>query len=86
VAQVETSLCDFHSLVQGGYYLGHDIDQMQAQLLDRRVPDRTPQEVWTARAELFTSDLLGEHHGRWGVRPPLKKAYRDHGIIDWRHP
>ena len=28
VALVETSLCDFNSLVGGRYYLGHDIDAM----------------------------------------------------------
>lgn len=32
-ATVETTLCDFHSLVEGRYYVGHDIDQLRYQLM-----------------------------------------------------
>jgi hypothetical protein len=86
VAKVETSLCDFHSLWKGRYYLGHDVDAMMDQLLDPRIPDRTPDAAWAARAVAFDSSLLGEAHGWWGVRPGLKQVYRDHGILDWRRP
>lgn len=81
---METSLCDFHSLNKGGYYLGHDIDAMLGQLLDRRVPDPTPSQVWAARAASFHPSLLGESGGWTGVRPKLKKLYRDSHMIDWR--
>lgn len=84
LAQVETSLCDFHSLAKGGYYLGHDIDAMMGQLLDPRVPDRTPHEVWTIRADTFHPSLLGEVNGWMGPRPKLKRLFRDAGILDWR--
>lgn len=81
VAQVETSLCDFHSLVKGGYYLGHDIDAMLGQTFDTRVwPD-----VSEARREVFDVELLGEVGERWtGVRTELKTAYRDRGTLDVR--
>jgi hypothetical protein len=84
VAQVETSLCDFYSLTQGHYYLGHDIDAMQSQLLDPRVPDPTPHAAWVARLDVFSSELLGEERGWWGVRSGLKHLYAERGILDWR--
>lgn len=84
LAQVETSLCDFHSLARGGYYLGHDIDAMQGQLLDPRVPDRTPDAVWTARSNAFASSLLGEAQGWMGPRRDLKPLFRTYGVLDWR--
>jgi hypothetical protein len=84
LAQVETSLCDFHSLAKGGYYLGHDIDAMQGQLLDPRVPDPTPPEVWDARATVFSPDLLGEVNGWMGPRRALKPLFRHYGVLDWR--
>lgn len=37
IAEVETVLCDFHSLAKGRYYNGHDIDHMLHQL---RVAER----------------------------------------------
>lgn len=84
LAQVETSLCDFHSLTKGSYYLGHDIDAMLGQLLDPRVPDPTPTAVWGARALAFDPTLLGEAQGWAGVRPTLKRLYRQTGALDWR--
>lgn len=84
LARVETSLCDFHSLTRGGYYLGHDIDALLAQLLDPRVPDPTPPQVWTARANIFHTSLLGECGGWAGPRPFLKRLYRKTGALDWR--
>ena len=84
LAQVETSLCDFHSLTKGTYYLGHDIDAMLAQLLDPHVPDSTHRDVWQARAYAFDSSLLGEVRGWAGPRVALKPMYRAFGVLDWR--
>lgn len=84
LAQVETSLCDFHSLNRGGYYLGHDVDAMLGQLLDPRVPDPTPQAVWQARADVFDWSLLGEVAGWAGPRTKLKGLFRATGLLDWR--
>lgn len=82
VAQVETSLCDFHSLTKGSYYLGHDIDAMQAQLNHPAVA-RFP-EAWEARTASFAPELRGEVSGWDGVRKHLKPAYRHGGILDVR--
>lgn len=82
VALVETSLCDFHSLAKGGYYLGHDIDGMQGQLLHHKVDPG--KKIWEARAASFSEELLGEEQGWDGVRRDLKRAYRDHGVLDVR--
>lgn len=80
VAQVETSLCDFASLVHGNYYLGHDIDQMLAQLADPRVT--VPADIWQARADALPGVLLGEHHGWAGIRRDLKRIYADTENLD----
>lgn len=84
LAQVETSLCDFHSLTKGTYYLGHDIDAMLAQLLDPHVPYPTSPQVWAARVSSFDSTLLGELNGWAGPRVRLKPLYRATGVLDWR--
>jgi len=82
LAQVETSLCDFHSLVSGHYYLGNDIDSMLGDWLSTRLPPRAiPAEAWDAREARFASGLLGEHGGWQGVRPQLRRMYRDRGIM-----
>lgn len=82
IARVETSLCDFHSLVKGGYYLGHDIDSMQEQLLSPRVDPG--EEVWWGRDLVFPAELLGEQNSWTGVRRELKRVYKDTGVVDAR--
>lgn len=83
VALVETSLCDFNSLVGGRYYLGHDIDAMLGDLQHPEVASRVPLLVWEARSAVFAEELLGEAGAeRWdGVRKQLKTTYRDTGEI-----
>lgn len=78
--EVETTLCDFHSLCKGGYYVGHDIDQMQAQL------SRAPQgpyvaAAWKARQATLPPTYLGELGGWSGIDRDRKRAYRDTGRI-----
>lgn len=79
VEEVETTLCDFHSLATGRYYVGHDIDQMLRQLLD-------VQSGWTRRAldarfHTLPHQYLGEIHGWTGTDVNRKRAYRDTGRI-----
>jgi hypothetical protein len=79
IGYVETSLCDFHSLVKGGYYLGHDIDGMQEQLA--KVPSDLAEAARIARAQALPNEYLGELHGRDGVDRERKTIYRDRGEI-----
>lgn len=71
--QLETSLCDFNSLVNGRYYLGHDIDMMMEQIGEGQA-----QPLWEARISAIPQACRGEHNQRWfGVRKELKKMYKD---------
>lgn len=82
VAQVETSLCDYHSLVAGRYYLGHDIDSMLGDWLSPRLPrGAIPEEAWWAREASFAHNLLGERNGWQGVRKTRQTLYRNTGTI-----
>lgn len=79
VEEVETTLCDFHALATGRYYVGHDIDQMLRQLLD-------VQSGWTRRAldarfHTLPHQYLGEIYGWTGPDSGRKRAYRDAGKI-----
>jgi hypothetical protein len=76
---VETSLCDFHSLLAGHYYLGHDIDAMQAQLY--AVPSEETLPIFTARRETLPHEYLGEFHGWIGPDADRKRAFLRTGEI-----
>lgn len=78
VEQVETHLCDFHALVEGRYYLGHDIDQQGEQIATAAavLDDRVLEALTVARIEAFGSLGL-----RTCVDRPRKTAYRDHGLL-----
>jgi len=95
IPTAETTLCDFHSLHKGHYYVGHDIDHMAAQL-DRAVipvPDLTPgaarrsetmlRAAWEARSLTLPGAYLGEHEQppRIGVDPGRRTHYRQTGAI-----
>lgn len=81
LAQVETSLCDFHSLVQGHYYLGHDIDGMLGQIAHPVLSEAHRREVIDARSAVFAREYLGERQGWAGIRADLKHRYRDTGRL-----
>lgn len=81
VEEVETTLCDFHSLARGNYYVGHDIDQMQAQL--RRRPSELTTTAMQARSAVFAARYLGEVNGWAGVRKPLRRAYMTGKQLVW---
>lgn len=79
---VETSLCDFASLVKGKYYPGHDIDQMQLQLSS--VPSGYSRLAWDARRKTLPEAYLGELHGRSGLDRERMICYRTTGKIPER--
>ncbi|WP_041939201.1 MULTISPECIES: ADDT family thymidine hypermodification transferase [Frankia] len=79
IGQVETSLCDLHSLTRGHYYLGHDIDAMQQQLT--RVPSDLTAAAFAARAARLPAAYLGERGGWSGVDRERKRVYARQGII-----
>ena len=81
VEQVETHLCDWHSTLQGHYYLGHDIDLMLAHL--GHSPKHIQELVLGARADSFDAMWLGEVNGWMGVRKELNRLYKDKGTLAW---
>lgn len=83
-ATVETSLCDFHSLVEGRYYVGHDIDQMQEQL-DRTTSGLTD-AAYHARHVALPHHYLGECGGWTGVDRSRRRHYNLTGDILERQP
>ena len=72
--QLETCLCDFHSALNGHYYVGHDIDMNMKQ-----IPNKD--EFWKAREEVFDSKYLGEKNAWSGERKDLKKRYLETGEL-----
>jgi hypothetical protein len=90
VAEVETILCDWHSLLDGRYYVGHDIDQMQTAgnlclsefVGDPAVPP-TRALINNARKGAFEGRWLGEESGWRGVRKDLRGLYRRDRRIRW---
>jgi hypothetical protein len=72
--QMETCLCDFHTLTDGRYYVGNDIDMNMKQ-----IPDLP--EFWRARKMVFDSKNLGEVNNWEGERKDLKKQYLTKGVI-----
>lgn len=82
VETAETSLCDFHAMVAGRYYPGHDIDQMQLQLTS--VPSCFDLYAWDARDRTLPHAYLGERHGRSGIDRSAMIAYRTTGRIPVR--
>lgn len=87
IEQVETVLCDWHSVQKGHYYVGHDIDLLLEQTYraaaDGRFNSTDLGQMLDARGEAFESRWLGEANDWDGVRKPLKRAYIDDGIIEW---
>lgn len=78
--ELETVLCNFHSLAHGRYYVGRDIDEMLHDL-EHGAGDPSP---WLeSRKNVLDNSLLGEIHGWTGVRKSLDKLYLDRRFI---HP
>jgi hypothetical protein len=78
--QCETTLCDFHSLVKGRYYVGHDIDQMQTQLL-RAGGGPLINAAGRARARVLPPAYLGEVNGWSGIDLDRCRVFAETGKI-----
>lgn len=78
IDQVETLLCDYKSLAKGQYYVGHDIDLMQAHT--RAHPQAGPRVI-QARRHALPRRYLGEENGWDGVDPARKRVYQATGRI-----
>lgn len=79
--RLETILCDFHSLAAGRYYVGHDIDEMQARLFAADLTVTELELLLEARRASFPAAYLGELGGWRGVDKERNRAYRDTGQI-----
>ena len=75
--QLESMLCDYQSLINGRYYVGHDIDRDQVQLELERRRNSVLDILWEARLHIFDERLLGELGGWSEVRSHLNKVYKD---------
>lgn len=79
LAAVETSLCDYHSMTHGAYYVGHDIDLHLEQTL--RLPARDRTEMLWAREASFPPNYRGEASGWRGVDRARKGAWVRSGEV-----
>src|SRR5260221_8035979 len=70
-------LCEFHSMAEGRYYPGHDIDLLQEQMLAAQLPAETMHELWAFRRKTFDTPYLGEYMGWSGVDKARNRFYRD---------
>jgi hypothetical protein len=68
--EMETALCDFNSVAHQRYYVGHDIDKQQSDIMG------CPRIYWEARKHVFPRSYLGELNGWDGVRKQLKGTIR----------
>ena len=75
--QLESMLCDYQSLINGKYYVGHDIDRDQAQLELERIRNPVLDILWGARYHIFDKRLLGEIGGWSEVRSHLNGVYKN---------
>lgn len=81
IEQVETVLCDFHNLLAGRYYVGHDIDVMLGDLGKASVPEWVRGRLLAARAAVTPHPYLGEIHGWPGVDLDRRRIYRETGEV-----
>lgn len=79
IAQVETSLCDYHSAIRGHYYIGKDIDEQMEHL--RRVPSDLTAVAMQTRQWAFPAQYLGELNGWDGVDRERTRVYATTGRI-----
>lgn len=80
--ELETILCNFNSMRQGKYYVGHDVDEMQSQIqtAEHLHPDDKAL-LWAARQQVVPREYLGETNGWSGIQKGRMKAYKDRGEI-----
>lgn len=83
-SQLETVLCDFHSLHRGHYYVGHDIDQMLEQVMRPEVEPEVRDLILRARAATLPHQYLGELNGWGGVDRQRNVSYAATGQVLFR--
>lgn len=84
---LETILCNFHSMTQGHYYIGHDIDEMLHVInVSDRLGATDKRFLFEARATVFKPDYLGEFRGWAETSKALKRQYQKTGVIGDRFP
>ena len=81
VEQLETVLCDFYSMTQSRYYIGHDIDQQLEQLMRPSTPSWVAAQLLQARQAYFRPAWLGEYNDWSGVDRERCSAYARTGLI-----
>lgn len=78
---LETVLCNFHSLREGRYYIGHDIDELQETIDHSSLNPHTKAWLYAARAKVLPHEYLGEIQNWFGVDKSANRIYRDAGIV-----
>jgi hypothetical protein len=78
---LETVLCNFHSLRNGRYYVGHDIDELQETIDASDLGDYNKHWLYMARESVLPREYLGEFNGWHGVDKAANRLYRDTGLI-----
>lgn len=84
IEELETVLCDFHSMMRGRYYVGKDIDEMQSQIFAQETLNMRLHALWRARAVALPERYLGERNGWSGVDRDRLTVYRRTGQIATR--
>jgi len=79
---VETILCNWNSVRQGRYYVGHDIDELQDQMERATfLSQEDASDLLNARANALPDDYLGEWHDWSGVSKSRQRAWIDAGLV-----
>lgn len=82
VTEIETSLCAYRKFYKGSRYNGYYLDRMLEEIytMQNDYPEISS-ELFEIRKQYFSNKYLGELSGWRGVRPRLKKMYKETGIV-----
>ena len=82
VTEIETSLCAYRKFYKGSRYNGYYLDRMleEVNAMKNEYPSII-KEVLDIRRKKFDAKYLGEIGGWSGIRPSMKKVYRETGLI-----
>lgn len=81
IDELETVLCNWHSMAKGNYYSGSDIDGIQEQLLHAEAAGADVAPLWQARRAALPEWTLGEVNGWVGEDKDRKRAYQRTGAV-----
>lgn len=82
VTEIETSLCAYRKFYKGSRYNGYYLDRMLEEI--NTMKNDYPfiiKEVLDIRRKKFDTKYLGEIGGWSGIRPSMKKLYKETGVI-----